>query len=64
VGDTKPNPLQATTPQELQEQLAAYWQWAGMPSSREISRNSRNAISHTTAAKILRRSPSSLPCAS
>ncbi|SNS80201.1 hypothetical protein [Actinomadura mexicana] len=50
----KPDPLQARTPGEFIDMLAAYRRWAGNPSFREMERNATGQACYSTFSNLLR----------
>lgn len=51
--DLKPDPLRASSPEELETMLREFWLWAGRPSPRDVARASGGAFSHGTISKLL-----------
>jgi len=55
--ETKPNPFDAASLEDLNQLLIKYWHWAGGPAalgSRKIADHAEGAFSHATVAKILK----------
>jgi hypothetical protein len=49
----KPDPLRASSPEELGDLLREFWLWAGKPSLRDVAKDSGGAFSHGTISKLL-----------
>jgi hypothetical protein len=57
----KPDPLEATTFEELTELMREFRAWAGHPSSRDLASRSAGEFSHATISKLLSSQPGRKP---